>query len=74
MISLEYKDLTFIPAMTNRTKFVAYPSKDSFVVILHFNEEISLRLQGNEQITDEFVDKAFQETQLMNLKRSMKPN
>ena len=41
---------------------------------MHFNEEIATQFQGDEDITDEKLEKAIQEMQLINLKRMMKNN
>ena len=69
----EYDGVCFIPAQNVQKTFIAKPSSvESNVVIMHFNDEISLQFHGDEQITNEFIDKALQEMQLINLKRSMK--
>ena len=71
----QYEGVSFIPAQAQKSLFIALPnSSESHIVIMHFNEEISLQFKRNEQVTDEFIDKALQEMQLINLKRTMKPN
>lgn len=45
---------------------------ETYVVVLHFNEEISLQFSDYDQISDEFIDKALQEMKLINLKKNMK--
>jgi hypothetical protein len=46
---------------------------ESYVVIMHFNEEINMKITGAQELTDEFVDKAMQEYRLLNLKAKSKP-
>lgn len=67
-----YEGVSFIPAQ-NFTTFIAEPAKsETFVVILHFNSEISHQIRGNDHISDEFIDKALHEMKLINLKKNVK--